>query len=156
MLVLLDNTILTNFALVGLTPILKELWGKRVATTEEVIEEYAAGEETGKLPRLDWTHLRTIALSSQEKLLTISRFPKVGSGERSCLIVAIERDAMLATDDQLARCAVLYHGIELMGTIGILKTCVQSKLLFRIDTQLKLDEMVAAGYYSPVLKLDFD
>jgi predicted nucleic acid-binding protein len=156
LLVLLDNTILTNFALVGLTPILRELWGKRVATTEEVLEEYAAGVETGKLPRVDWMHLKTIALSSQEKVLAISRFPKFGRGERSCLIVAIERGAMLGSDDQLARRAALYHRVELMGTIGILRTCVQSKLLSRTDAQLKLDEMIAAGYYSPVLKLDFD
>ena len=156
MLVLLDNTILTNFALVGLTPKLRDLWGERVATTEEVLEEYAAGVETGKLPRVDWTHLKTIALSSQEQVLAISRFPKLGRGERSCLIVAIERDAMLATDDQLARRGALDHGIELLGTIGILKTCVQSKLLSQIDAQLKLDKMIAAGYYSPVLRLDFD
>jgi predicted nucleic acid-binding protein len=146
--VLLDNTILTNFALVGLTAILKELWGERVATTEEVLEEYAAGVEIGKLPRAEWTHLKTVSLSSREKVLAISRFPKLGKGERSCLIVAIELDAMLATDDQLARRAALYHRVELMGTIGILKTCVQSKLISRIDAQLKLDE--------PVLKLDFD
>jgi predicted nucleic acid-binding protein len=63
---------------------------------------------------------------------------------------------MLATDDQLARRGALDHGIELLGTIGILKTCVQSKLLSQIDAQLKLDEMIAAGYYSPVLRLDFD
>jgi predicted nucleic acid-binding protein len=156
LLVLLDNTILTNFALVGLTSVLRELWGKRAATTEEVLEEYAAGIATGKLPRVDWTHLTTIVLSSQEKVLAISRFPKLGRGERSCLIVAIERDAMLATDDQLARHAALYHGIELMGTIGILKTCVQSMLLSKTDAQLKLKEMIAAGYYSPVFKLDFD
>lgn len=156
MLVLLDNTILTNFALVGLTPKLRDLWGERVATTEEVLEEYAAGVETGKLPRVDWTHLKTIALSSQEQVLAISRFPKLGKGESSCLIVAIERDAMLATDDQLARRAALDHGIELLGTIGILKTCVQSKLLSQIDAQLKLDEMIVTGYYSPVLRLDFD
>ena len=103
LLVLLDKTILTNFALVGLTPILRELWGKRVATTEEVLDEYAAGVETGKLPRVDWTPFKIIALSSQEKVLAIGRFPKLGRGERSCLIVAIERDAMLVTDDQLAR-----------------------------------------------------
>jgi predicted nucleic acid-binding protein len=80
LLVLLDNTILTNFALVGLTSKLRDLWGERVATTEEVLEEYAAGVETGKLPRVDWTHLKTIALSSQEQVLAISRFPKLGRG----------------------------------------------------------------------------
>ena len=83
MLVLLDNTILTNFALVGLTSILRELWGKRVSTTEEDIEEYAAGVETGKLPRVDWTHLKTIAFSSQEKVLAMCSFHKLGRGERS-------------------------------------------------------------------------
>lgn len=83
-------------------------------------------------------------------------FPKHGRGERSCLAVAIILGAILATDDQLARRAALYQGIELIGTIGILKTCVQSRLLSRIDAQLKLEEMIAAGWYSPVLKLDFD
>jgi predicted nucleic acid-binding protein len=135
---------------------LRELWGTRLATTEEVLEEYAAGVENGKLPRAEWTHLKIVSLSSREKVLAISRFPKLGRGERSCLIVAIERGAMLATDDQLARRAASYHGVELMGTIGILRTCVQSKVLSRTDAQLKLDEMIAAGYYSPVLKLDFD
>jgi predicted nucleic acid-binding protein len=157
LLVLLDTTILTNFALVGLTSILRDLWGDRGATTKEVLEEYAAGVETGKLPHEEWTHkLKTITLSPEEQVLGINMFPKHGKGERSCLAVAIARGAILATDDQLARRAALSHAIELIGTIGILKTCVQSRLLSRIDAQRKLEEMIAAGYYSPILKLDFD
>jgi predicted nucleic acid-binding protein len=156
LLVLLDTTILTNFALVELTSILRDLWGNRVATTEEVLEEYAAGVAAAKLPPQDWKHLKTITLSSEEQFFGIRMFPKLGRGERSCLAVAIVRGAMLATDDQLARRAALYQGIKLIGTIGILKTSVQSKFLSRIDAQLKLEEMIAAGYYSPVLKLDFD
>jgi predicted nucleic acid-binding protein len=156
LLVLLDTTILTYFALVGLTPIFRDLWGDQVATTEEVLEEYAAGVETEKLPPKHWIHLKTITLSSEEQVLGIKMFPKHGRGERSCLVVAIVRGAILATDDQLARRAALYQGIELIGTIGILKTCVQSRLLSRLDAQRKLEEMIAAGYYSPVLKLDFD
>jgi len=42
LLVLLETAILTNFARVGLTPILADLWGDQVATTEEALEEYAA------------------------------------------------------------------------------------------------------------------
>ena len=156
MLVLLDTTILTNFALVGLTSIPRDLWGTRAATTVEVLEEYAAVVEAAKLPREDWTHLKTITLSSEEQVLGIKMFPKLGRGERSCLAVANVRGAILATDDQLARRAAQYQGIELIGAIGILKTCVQSRLLSPIDTQLKLEEMIAVGYYSPVLKLDFD
>ena len=156
MLVLLDTTILSNFALVGLTPILTDLWGDQVATTEEVLEEYAAGVETGKLPSEDWTHLETITLSSEEQVLGIKMFPKYGRGERSCLAVAAIRGAILATDDQFARRAAKLYGIELIGTVGILKTCVQSGLLSQLVAQRRLEEMIAAGYYSPVLKLDFD
>lgn len=156
LLVLLDTTILTNFALIGLTSLLRDLWGDQVCTTEEVLEEYAAGAATGKLPYENWTYLTTITLSSEEQILGRKLFPKYRMGERSCLAVAVLRGAILATDDQLARRAALNEGIELIGTVGILKTSVESGLLSRIDAQLKLEEMIAAGYYSPVLKLDFD
>jgi predicted nucleic acid-binding protein len=80
---------------------------------------------------------------------------KAWNGERSCLIVAIDRDDILATDDQLDPRAAPDHE-RMDGAISILKTCIQAKLLSRIDSQPKLDENIAAGYHSPVLKLDFD
>lgn len=156
MLVLLDTTILTNLALVGLTSIPIELWGNEAATTAEVLEEYAAGVEALKLPRENWTHLKIIALSSDEQILGIRMFSKLGMGEHSCLAVSMIRGAMLATDDQLARRAAENQGVGLIGTVGILKTCVKSRLLTLIDAQLKLEAMIAAGYYSPVSKLDAD
>lgn len=156
MLVLLDTTILTNFALVGLISVPRDLWGNQAATTTEVLEEYAAGVEAAKLPCEDWTLLESITLSSEEQVLGTRLFPKLGRGERSCLTIAVVRGAVLATDDQFARRAAKSHGIELIGTVGILKTCVQFRLLSPTEAQLKLEEMIAAGYYSPVLKLDID
>jgi predicted nucleic acid-binding protein len=156
LLVLLDTTILTNFALVGLTSIPKDLWGDQAFTTAEVLAEYAAGVETAQLPRVDWTQLKTIVLSSQQQLFGIQMFPNLGRGERTCLTVAVVRHAMLATDDQLARRAAKFHGVGLIGTVGILKTCVQFGLLSQLEAQRKLEAMIAAGYYSPVLKLDLD
>lgn len=83
-------------------------------------------------------------------------FPTLGRGERTCLAVAILRRTMLATDDQLARRAAKLQKVEYIGTVGILKTCVHSGLLSQLKAQRKLEEMIAAGYYSPVLKLDLD
>jgi predicted nucleic acid-binding protein len=155
-LVLLDTTILTNFALVGLASLPRDLWGNRVSTTAEVLEEYRAGIKTTALPREDWKDLKTIILTSEEQVLGAKMFPKLGRGERTCLVVAVVRGAMLATDDQLARRAAKYHRIELIGTVGILKASVQHRLLSQLEAQRKLEEMIAAGYYSPVLRLDFD
>jgi predicted nucleic acid-binding protein len=156
LLVLLDTTILTNFALVGLTALLKDLWGDLAATIEAVLEEYVTGVNTGKLPNENWAHLTIVTLSSGEHVLGIKLFPKYGKGERSCLTLAVSRGAILATDDQLARRAAKLHGIEFIGTIGILKTCVQTGLLSPLVAQQKLEEMIAAGYYSPILRLDLD
>ncbi len=156
MLVLLDTTVLTNFALVGLTSILKDLWGDQACTTAEVLEEYTAGVETGKLPLVEWTQLQTIRLSSEEQLFGLQKFPHLGAGERTCLVLAIVRHATLATDDQLARRTAKLHEIELIGTVGILKACVQSGVLSQLEAQRILEEMIAAGYYSPVLKLNTD
>jgi predicted nucleic acid-binding protein len=156
LLVLLDTTILTNFALVELASVPGTLWGNRVSTTAEVLEEYNAGIESAVLPREDWKDLKRLVLTSEEQIRGTRMFPNLGSGERTCLAVAIVRGAMLATDDQLARRVAQNHGIEVIGTVGILKTCVQRNLLSRLEAQQKLEEMIGAGYYSPVLKLDFD
>jgi len=112
LLVLLDTTVLTNFALVGLPSIPKDLWGDKACTTTDVLEEYAAGVETSKLPRVDWTQLKAVHLASEEQLLGVQRFPNLGRGEHTCIIVAVVRHAMLATDDQLARRAAKFHGVE--------------------------------------------
>jgi predicted nucleic acid-binding protein len=84
------------------------------------------GVETGKLPRVDWTELKTIILSSEEQRFGIQMFPSLGRGERTCPAVAILRRAMLTTDDQLARRAAKLQKVEYIGTVGILKTCVHS------------------------------
>ena len=42
-LVLLDNTVLTNFALVDRPDLVLDLWGPNCATTTEVMAEYQAG-----------------------------------------------------------------------------------------------------------------
>ncbi len=42
-LVILDNTVLTNFALAGCTELVTLLWGDALQTTPDVIAEYQEG-----------------------------------------------------------------------------------------------------------------
>ena len=102
--------------------------------------EYAAGIETGKLPRVDWTQLKIIILSSEEQLFGKQMFPSLGRGERTCLVAAVVRRAMLATDDQPARRSAKLHEIEVIGTVGILKICVQCGLLSQLESQPELEQ----------------
>lgn len=103
-----------------------------------------------------WKQLRFVNLSTEEECLASTMFPRLGIGERSCLAVTLVRDSMLATDDKPARHAAKQHGIQLIGTIGILRSCAKHGFLSQSKAQTFLEEMIAAGYYSPVLKLDID
>ena len=156
MLVLLDTTVLTNFARVGLTQVMTELWGDQVCTTEDALREYKRGTSAAALPSLAWRQLSILTLTPEEENIAAVRFKRLGFGERSCLAVAINRGCIIATDDKPARRAAQHYGIQLMGTIGILRTCVKHRLVSDTEAQTALEKMMAAGYYSPVLKLDID
>lgn len=156
MLVLLDTTVLTNFARVGLTQVMTDLWGDQVCTTEDALREYRRGINAAGLAPLAWHQLSILTLTPEEEDIAATRFQRLGRGERSCLAVAINRACIIATDDKPARRAAQQYGIQLMGTIGILRACVKHKLVSTTETQTVLEKMMAAGYYSPVLKLDTD
>ena len=153
MLVLLDATILTNFAQVGLSAALKELWGDQVCTTAEVLSEYESGTRTAGLPPLSWKELSILILTPDEQDLASNLFSRLGVGERTCLAVAIRRGALLATDDKPARRAAKRNSIPVIGTLGILRRCVERGLFSQPEAQTFLEDMIAAGYYSPTRSL---
>jgi predicted nucleic acid-binding protein len=156
LLVLLDTTVLTNFARVGLTHVMIDLWGDQVCATGDALREYKRGTSAAALPQFAWRQLSILTLTPEEENMAAARFKRLGLGERSCLAVANNRGCIIATDDKPARRAAQRYGIQLMGTIGILRTCVKHRLVSDREAQTVLEKMMAAGYYSPVVKLDVD
>ena len=65
-MLLLDNTVLSNFALVDRIDLLTDALGSQVATTLQVIDEFNDGIARGRLPetKLDW--LEIVDLRSRE------------------------------------------------------------------------------------------
>ena len=134
MLVLLDATILTNFARVGLSYALSDLWGAEVGTTVNVLDEYETGIRTAGLPPLAWKELTPLILTPEEQVLASNMFPRLGIGERTCLAVAIRRGAILATDDKSAatRCQKMGHSSR--WNIGDLANVCQAGLILSIQS----------------------
>lgn len=60
-LVLLDNTALTNFALVQRPDLVLDLFGERCVTTTAVFSEYQAGIIKRGLPAHSWNNLTALA-----------------------------------------------------------------------------------------------
>lgn len=65
--VLLDNTVLTNFALVGRPDLVLNLWGADCATTPAVFAEYQVGVLSRGLPANSWDALSQLSLQPGEQ-----------------------------------------------------------------------------------------
>lgn len=154
-LVLLDNTVLTNFALVASTQWVLNLWEhSKVATTEAVWREYEAGVVTRHLDADAWTELPIIGLTDSENEFADNLSGKLGAGERSCIAVAVFRGALFVSDDLDARKVAASFQAAITGTIGLLVRAVRLDLLEREPANKLLTQMISAGYRSPVSDLD--
>jgi predicted nucleic acid-binding protein len=151
--VLLDNTILTNFALVDRAELVTRLWPTAACTTAAVMAEYAVGVAEGLLPADAWIDLPVVELTGEEAASATRLSSRLGTGERTCLAVALNRQGLLASDDLDARRAADQHRVPRTGSIGILVSCVRRGLLSREEAESLLGEMIAFGYRSPVDRL---
>lgn len=154
MMLLLDNTVLSNFALVNRIELLTKALGNQVATTPQVIDEFKDGIARGRLPetRLDWIEI--LDIEAEEESLFREIMVRLNAGEASCLAVAARRNGRVLTDDRDARKLAAQLKIPVSGTLGILLRLVQIDVLTTPEANEFLGQMIAAGYRSPVEKLE--
>lgn len=164
-LLVLDTTVLSNFAVVGQIPLLERLYGNQACTTLMVVEEIQRGLNAGyehlqsavealtPLWATGW--LPVFALeSAEEQALYVELSPALGAGEASCLAVAIRRGLTLASDDLAARKMARERGVRLTGTIGILVRLVREGHLSLAAANSVLEQMITLRYRTPVESLD--
>ena len=152
--VLLDNTVLTNFALVSRPDLVLDLWGTTCATTTAAMAEYRAGIISRGLSAGSWDDLTPLTLQPAEQAFADQLPPQLGSGERSCIAIAIYRQGLLVCDDARARREAQQHGVAITGTIGILVLHVRQGNLTSAEANALLTNMIAQGYRSPVTHVD--
>ncbi|MDX1418168.1 MAG: hypothetical protein R3293_28470 [Candidatus Promineifilaceae bacterium] len=129
-LILLDNTVLTNFALVNRPDLVRELWSVDIATTVEVMAEYQAGIVGLGLSAHNWKNLARLTMQPAEQSFADQMRPQLGSGERSYIAVAVHRQGAFVSDDAYARREARRHGVAVTGTVGVLALNVRrSKLI---------------------------
>ena len=94
MLILLDNTVLSNFAEARLTSVIQDLWKDQINTISDAISIFRNGVKSAKLAPSAWNFLKVVPLTSEEVDFGASLSTKLGRGERSCLTVAYIRNAL--------------------------------------------------------------
>ncbi len=151
-MVLIDNTVISNFVKVNRIDLIKKAFDC-VYVTEQVLEEFKLGVKRGVLPdvKLDFEVLK---LKDEEIELYKALRIKLGKGEASCLAIAKYRDMKILTDDSDARKIANILGVPVSGTIGVLVRCVEKGIITKEEGNRILREMIEKGFYSPVSDLD--
>lgn len=85
---------------------------KQLYVPETVYEELEAGGLPEDLSALDYVHVEADASRMEDRTLD--------PGETAAMAVAIERDAVLLTDDLEARETAVEAGIEVHGSVGVI------------------------------------
>lgn len=163
--VVFDNTVLTNFSIVGQTDLLQRLYQDKACTTLMVVDEIQRGLEGGyaylqpvkeaffPLNADGWITVLPLE-SPQEQALYVEFSSSLGAGEASGLVLALVRSLTLATDDRAARRLATKRGIKLTGTVGILVRLVREGHLTLESGNDLLGQMIKLRYRSPVERLD--
>lgn len=154
-----DTVCLSNFALSGSLDLLVQRYGTRLWVTSEVQDELSAGVACG------YATLQTVlqliaervfssrALTAKERGLYTTLISHLGPGEASCIVSAVDRVAVVVTDDRAARTVCDEHRIPYTGTVGILKALCLDGSLTCEEADTCLGQMVQEGFYSPVRRI---
>jgi len=151
MIALLDNTVLSNFAVVRRPDLISLALGQGAATTQDVMAEHHMGVELGRIPFSEWAWLPILDLDEPVKPLYQQLRIHLGRGEASCIALAHHGGHRVLTDDRDARRIAMQ--IPVSGTLGLLALLIDLKHLHPAAADQLLQRMIEAGYHSPISSL---
>jgi predicted nucleic acid-binding protein len=154
-MILLDNTVLSNFALAGELPLLKEFCRGSGATTLKVVDEFDTGVVRGLFKAPDFSWLRIFDFENEiEKSMFARLNQRLGVGEASCLTLAILRKYDFLSDDMMVRKIAYREGVRISGSVGVLIALVKMEKITLANGNKVLSNFIRHGYFSPTDKLD--
>ncbi|MBI4746403.1 MAG: DUF3368 domain-containing protein [Deltaproteobacteria bacterium] len=150
-----DNTVLSNFALIKREDVLMKVFDGVLYTFTEVLQEFQLGKDRGILPDIDWSWIRVLEIESEQEEHLFERLTeRLGMGESACLSLAVNRNIKILTDDLDTRNYAQRLAVPVSGTIGVLVLAVKKGIISLEEGNKSLVEMVENGYYSPYNALD--
>ena len=163
MRVIVNTTVISNFASIGQLDVLRQLYGA-LAMSTEVYDEIQAGLAEGyrfyegieqwiePLAEGGWIHLTS--MSHEQELRYFRELPAhLHRGEMASLAIARHRCWLLLTDDRAARTEATRLGIPVSGSLGCLVLAIERHLCSLSQANIWLQEMIHQGYHSPVTDL---
>lgn len=156
-----DTSVLRYFSQAGALTVLKTRYGNRAHTSDETRVElqYQRAHGTPGLDDVlaaldDWISVWTIddpgELAEFTRLKDIfSRQPRLGRGEAATIVIARRLGAVAAIDERAARAHAARNGVQVLGTIGILRAAVGDGSLSWAEAEAIYGRMISAGFRAP-------
>lgn len=150
-----DTVVLSNFFLADAEALLQKRYKSKAIITSEIYAELIAGiQQHPSLKKIDSLltdgSFELIALTREELSACQQLLTFLDLGEASAISYAQQHNYIVVTDDRAARNYCARVNIPVTGTIGILKACIQDKLIPLEDADSILNKMITVGFYSPV------
>lgn len=163
MSVIINTTVLSNFAIINELDLLRQLFGTIYIPTE-VYEEVQVGLEEGYHfyrgidqlihPFVEDGWIRLTGVADEQELRLLGELPRrLHQGEAACLAIAHHRRWVLLTDDLAARNEAARLEIRKSGSVGCLVLAVERGLCTLEQANRWLAEMIRHNYRSPVTDL---
>jgi len=156
--VIVNTTVLSNFAFVERLDLLESLLGVVYIATDvyaEILDGLAEGyafydavEHEIQAPSGEPWLLLTAPTDEELRLFT-ALLGALHQGEAACLAIAATRGWAFLTDDRRARRAARRLNTLVSGTLGVLVEAIKSDLIGIDQANALLAKMMKAGYYSP-------
>ncbi len=154
-MILINTTVLSNFALTQVMPLLADFCGVRALATDEVLGEFAKGVDQGIIPATSLKWLKRVKLRGpKERALFMQLRLWLGEGEASSLAIAVSRGYSFLTDDMKARRVAQTAGVPVSGSVGVLLELIRTRKLTLEEGNKVLRTFIQHGYFSPVERLD--
>jgi len=162
--ILINATVLSNFAAVERVELLHVLW-ETLYLAYSVYEEVQVGLEEGYgflasieahvFPLHFHGWLRLVTLEGEEETALFESIPaKLHRGEATSLAIAAHRGWRFLTDDRAARRHAERMGVSVAGTLGVLARLVRQGTLTLVEANDLLGQMIVqAEYRSPTTDL---
>lgn len=144
----IDNTVLSNFAVIGRIKLLHDILKHDAFTTKEVKTEFRYKPSFREI-EIEFDIVDTPAddLKDFERVLQFTGPKGLHSGEISCILSVIDEKAdTILTDDFLARKYCKREGIKVHGTVFVLAIAVKEEILTLDQAEDILNEMKEKGY----------
>ncbi len=155
-MIILDNTVLTSFAHIGRLDIPYKLFGDACIPESVYYEGVLKAKKSKRVERIKRgveEGLIKVIKPDKEDIKVAETFQRtLGLGERYTIAIGISKKCLIATDDLKPRRVAKELGLDVIGTLGILRLACKRDLIDKSELQRLVEMLHDILYFTDELE----